>query len=307
MPAFGTYRGATGPVDWAGYGGPRRRGAWKRWHYVSIAGPELVAAVAVVDLGWVGNAFGYLFDRIRGRLLADASAMGLPRRAAHVSDRPAAGARTAFGSRAATVALARDGGAPGRWHLAARFDGLSLDAVLEESAPVATLCAIAPVPGGVADCTHKTPCLAAGGVAAAGDRTFDLGDHWASLDHTSGLLARDTDWRWVSATGPEVAFNLTEGFTAPAENALWHGGRLERLGPVRVEFDADAPMAPWRISDEAGAVDLAFRPEGMRRQDTNLGLARSRYVQPVGTFSGRIGPVEVEDLAGVTEDHTARW
>ncbi|HTS15018.1 MAG TPA: DUF2804 family protein, partial [Candidatus Sulfotelmatobacter sp.] len=72
-PAFGTYRGTTGPVDWTRYRGSRRRGAWKRWHYVSLAGPEVVAAVAVVDLGWLSNAFGYLFDRRRGVLAADAS------------------------------------------------------------------------------------------------------------------------------------------------------------------------------------------------------------------------------------------
>ncbi|HUO48201.1 MAG TPA: DUF2804 domain-containing protein [Acidimicrobiales bacterium] len=303
-PAFGTFAGTTGPVDWRRHRGPRRRLAWKRWHYVSVAGPDVVAAVAVVDLGWVANAFGYLFDRRAGRLVADASSMGLPRRAAHVADRAGAGARTTFRARGADVTLARAEG--GRWHLWARVGDLVLDAVLEETG-ADTLCAVAPVPGGVADCTHKTPCLRVAGVASAGDLTVDLGGHWAALDHTSGLLARDTDWRWASATGPDLALNLTEGFTAPAENALWRRGRLERVGPVRFDFDAASPGSPWHIGDESGTVDLEFRPEGVRREDTNLGLARSRYVQPVGVFSGRVGSTEIRDLPGVTEDHAARW
>ena len=303
--AFGTYAGTMGPVDWSAYRGPRRRGAWKRWHYVSIAGPALVAAVAVVDLGWAASAFAYLFDRRAGRLAADASALGLPRRAAHVADRPSAGARTSFRAPRARVSLARAEG--GEWRLWAQLGGLVLDAVLHETPDVPTLCALAPVPGGVADCTHKTPCLRVEGRASADGIGVDLDGHWAAIDHTSGLLARATDWRWASATGADLALNLTEGFTAPAENALWCGGRLERVGPVRFTFDAAAPLAPWRITDDAGAVALTFHPEGVRREDRNLLVAASRYVQPVGVFRGRIGPVEVDDLVGVTEDHAARW
>jgi len=38
-----------------------------------------------------------------------------------------------------------------------------------------------------------------------------------------------------------------------------------------------------------------------------LVVARSRYVQPVGTFRGTVGGVRIEAMAGVTEDHLARW
>jgi hypothetical protein len=73
------------------------------------------------------------------------------------------------------------------------------------------------------------------------------------------------------------------------------------------------PGGPWRIRSGDGAVDLTFAPEGQRAQDTNvLGLLTSRYVQPFGSFSGRIAlpglaPLELEKVPGVTEDHFARW
>jgi hypothetical protein len=60
-------------------------------------------------------------------------------------------------------------------------------------------------------------------------------------------------------------------------------------------------------------VDLVFTPEGARREDKDLFVAQSFYVQPVGVFSGTIRPgpgaarLQISDLAGVTEDHRARW
>jgi hypothetical protein len=305
--AFGTYRGHTGPVDWSAVGRSqgRRAGAWKRWHYVSVAGSDVVAAVAVIDLGWAASAFGYLFDRTRRLLVADTSVLGLPRLAARVADRPSQDAATTFRSPGARVALTRSAG--GSWALSASMKGLAVEAELHESEGSATLCAVAPVPGGVADCTHKTPGLRVEGIASAGGRVVDLAGHVAAIDHTTGLLARNTDWRWASAAGGGVAINFTEGFTAPAENAVWVGPRLERVGPVRFDFDATDPGAPWHIASDDGTVDLVFTPEGQRREDRSLGFAASRYVQPIGTFRGRAAGVAVDSLAGVTEDHTARW
>jgi len=39
----------------------------------------------------------------------------------------------------------------------------------------------------------------------------------------------------------------------------------------------------------------------------DLKLILSRYLQPFGTFSGRIDGVAIEAVPGITEDHTARW
>jgi hypothetical protein len=110
-----------------------------------------------------------------------------------------------------------------------------------------------------------------------------------------------------------LGFNLQSGFNGDGENVLWLDGRLIRLAAASFDFDPADPLAPWRIRTADGLVDLAFRPEGARREDTNLGLARSRYVQPVGTFSGIVrrslnSPGQtVHDLLGVTEDHFALW
>ncbi len=304
--AFGSYAGRVRHVDWAP--AARRRGwrfrSWKRWHYVSIAGPEIVLAVAVVDLGWSGSAFAYLFDRTGRRLLADVSVVGLPGRAASVAPVPGGTTSTGFRSRRLYVRLvAYDAG---QWRLEARSPAMTVDATLQETPAGPTLCALAPVPGGVADCTHKTPALRVVGVAGAGGAVFDLQGCTGALDHTSGLLAHDTRWRWASATDGKLALNLTEGFTAPYENALWAHGELHLLGPVRFSFDP-AGNGPWRITGEQGAVDLEFHPEGQRRKRVNLVVAESSYLQPIGTFRGTVAGRAIDALVGVTEDHVARW
>jgi hypothetical protein len=66
-------------------------------------------------------------------------------------------------------------------------------------------------------------------------------------------------------------------------------------------------MSAWRVRSADGSVDLSFAPEGYRAQNIDLKLISSRYVQPFGTFSGTLGGVAIADVAGVTEDHVARW
>lgn len=298
--AYGTFTGTSAPgIERLATG--LRRLRLKRWHYVSLASDELMAAAAVVDVGWAHSAFAYLFDRASKRLLADVSELR-PRRRAAVVGAPARGDVALFSGRRLFVRLT---GGAGCWQLAVRSRALLVEAGLSESA-APTVCAVAPVGTGV-DCTHKTPCLQVTGEATAGTRRLVLDGAVGSLDHTAGLLPRTTVWRWASASGADVALNLTEHFTAPAENVLWHDGGVELLPPVRFAFDPARPLDPWGIASDDGAVDLEFAPEGLRRQDMNVGVAASRYVQPVGTFSGRVAGLVLDGLAGVTEDHLARW
>ncbi|HUY64589.1 MAG TPA: DUF2804 domain-containing protein [Acidimicrobiales bacterium] len=305
--AFGAYVGRCADVDWSGAATKAawRLRQWKRWHYVSITGPEVILAVAVVDLGWAGSCFTYLFDRRQGRLLADLSMTAPGGRGITVAGPSGGGALTECRSRRLFVQLRGEDG--GRWRLEARSPACTVDATLVETDAGPTMCAVAPVPGGVADCTHKTPALAVEGLASAGGVRFDLHGATGALDHTSGLLARTTSWRWASAGDRRSAFNLTEGFTAPVENVLWHEGQVQALGPVQFAFDPRRPQAPWAITGPSGSVDLEFVPEGIRASDVRLVVARSRYVQPVGTFRGTVGGVRIEAMAGVTEDHLARW
>ncbi len=312
-PLVGAYEGHVERITWDGLAGEHARGRvwralhWKRWHYAGIVGPRVFVAMAVVDTGYAANAFAYLFDRQEKVLRADLSVMGLPVVSSVVADRAGPGAVTTFASRGTFLRLERRGDS---WDVRARgAGGFEIDATLDAAAAPPTLCAIAKIEGGLANCTHKTSCLPARGFASAFGRTYDLAGHSGALDHTSGLLARETSWRWASASSGDLGLNLVMAFNGPVENAIWHGGRLFPVGAAEILYDAGG--GPWRVRTVCGGVDLTFRPEGERRQDKDLVVAASRYVQPFGVFSGVVRPggveVAVRDLPGVTEDHVARW
>jgi hypothetical protein len=316
-PAVGAYQGCVPHVTWSGLRGRYscnaiyRRLHSKTWHFVSVGGEQCMAAFAIVDLGYAASAFAYVFDRKARRLLCDLSFTGLPS-AVQVADTAGPGARSRFAAGGADLLIERPRGAA-TWTIRARGPkGFAIDATADAAHEPPAICAIAEIAGGVANCTHKTVCLPARGRAAAAGVAFDLDGSYAAHDHTCGLLARDTRWRWAAASGKSIGFNLVEGFNGPVENGVWLDGRLLKVGEARFEYDRQATGKPWHVRTVDGVVDLEFHPEGERREDKNLLIAASWYVQPIGTFRGTIKPpgkkaVTVADLLGVTEDHVAKW
>ena len=69
------------------------------------------------------------------------------------------------------------------------------------------------------------------------------------------------------------------------------------------EFEEPLENAAWWIRPRNGSVDLVVEAEGGRPRDRNLGLAASRFVQPIGTYRGTVPGEDVGRLAGVLEDH----
>ncbi|MEZ5158363.1 MAG: DUF2804 family protein [Candidatus Nanopelagicales bacterium] len=122
---------------------------------------------------------------------------------------------------------------------------------------------------------------------------FDFADAVGGFDYTSGFLPRHTHWRWAYLTGnlaDDRAFglNLSADFSglqdAPARTP-WVGRGTSRHRPRRQHHDDQtAPEDPWLITTSDGAVDLEFTPIGVHRESLNLGLLRSRFLQPVGEF-----------------------
>lgn len=306
--AIGRFQGLTGAIDWTGLAPPFARGRWwrrlhhKRWHYVALACDEVFAAVAIVDLGWTSTAFAYAFDRRQRRLAASYARDGLPGMGARVALHGAGDSGFRFlGER-----IALDSSA-----LTLRCPGLEIDARFEGSAP--WLLACGPVDGGALHATQKSGALGLQGELRIGKRRLRLDGGVASFDYSNGLLARDTAWRWASAHSGAIGFNLQAGYFGAQENALWLDGHIIALDEAQFLFDPAAPLSPWHIHTTDGLLDLHFQPEGARAENRNLLVAQSRYIQPIGTFSGTVrasldsSAVAVRALAGVTEDHFSRW
>jgi hypothetical protein len=321
LPVLGRFAGLAETIDWGALAPPFRRGAWwrrfhhKRWHYVALACDEVFCAVAIVDLGWTSTAFAYVFARRERTLIASFAQDGVPGWSASLAAHGGGDSRFRFpGSR-----IDIRGAEQGACALVLACPGLSINARFARPAP--QLLATGLVAGGAVHATQKSGGMALQGEVLVdgrsgertGPRRFSLEGGVASVDYSNGLLARETDWRWACAHGLDLGFNLQAGYFGANENALWLDGKIIPLGAARFDFDAAAPMQPWHVHTEDGLLDLHFTPEGLRRDDKNLLIAVSKYVQPIGTFSGWVKahagapPIAVDRLAGVTEDHHSRW
>lgn len=306
-PALGRFAGLARQFNWEALAPPHARSRWwrrfhhKRWHYAALSAGELFAAVAIVDLGWTSTAFAYVFDRRQRRMIASFSRDGLPGMGASVAASVPGTSR--FVSLSNRIAL-------GDGALTLRCGTLAIDARLGDAA---FLLATGLVEGGAVHATQKSGGMALSGELRIGSERFSLDGGVASIDYSNGLLARDTGWRWASAHSRELGFNLQSGYFGANENALWLDGHIVPLEEAQFSYDPADPLSPWQIRTTDGLLDLQFTPEGARCENRNLLVAVSRYVQPIGTFSGTVrrsrngAAVEVNRLVGVTEDHASRW
>lgn len=316
LPLCGRYQGALAPVDWSALAPPYARGAlWrrfhhKRWHYVALASEQLFCAVAIVDVGWTSTAFAYAFERASGRMLADFSQDGWPGLSTRVAGH--AGAASRFRTPRCRIAIDPDSAGAGVYALTLDCPGLSLEAQFGPAgSPL--LAAVGPVAGGAVHATQKSSGLPLRGQVRTAQGSWRLDGGVASFDYSNGLLARETAWRWASGHSLELGFNLQAGYFGAAENALWLDGEIHALGAASFSYDAGDARAPWQLSTDDGLLELEFRPEGARAARRELLVAASRYVQPIGSFSGWVRSApdrprrSVVRLAGVTEDHASRW
>lgn len=320
VPRFGRYRfpiedTALVGLRHAGWGALARGFAArllseKRWSYVGVYGPRVIAACCVIDLGYLASTFAFALERTSG-VLVEHHLIG-PRLRRAVADTPVAGSAR-YGWPRSRVAIYADGlRRQVRAQLGRAAQALTFDLYVDER-KAEGLSLVAPQGPGAFGYTYKAAGLPVSGLLQIAGGAVDLAGHRAAIDYTHGLPPRHLHWDWASGSGladdgRSVAFNLVAGWNEEpqSENALWIDGRLQPLGRVRFEIAGDR----WRIVGDR--VDLRFEAEAERRQHVDLGLLASIYTQPLGRFDGTLldadgGVLRCETVFGVTEDHRARW
>lgn len=315
---FGRYAGALKHFDWQGISAPWQRSIlWKRlhhkrWRYISLATEEIFCGLAIIDLGWASSAFAYVFERSSQREIAGFSQDGLPYLSCRISPQPFNEADCRFASFGKQMRFWHLEGSE-RYQLQVQAGNLLIDAVIDAEGAAPSLLALGEVVGGTVHATQKSAAMRVKGRVVCGQQEFDLAGGIASMDYSSGFLARETQWHWACAQSATLGFNLQQGYFAAQENALWLDGEVFPLAAAQFTFEHAQPEAPWHIRTLDGLLDLHFTPLGVRRQNKNLRVAVSRYVQPIGQFSGWVKAHanaearEVKKLVGVTEDHFSRW
>jgi hypothetical protein len=318
LPAFGSYAGPLPPVELGT--SELARGAFarltrrKKWLYLAIASEDLWISMAIVRMGYASSAFAYVFDHRAGRMAADRTALGPPQAATVADDAHADGvlARFSFGGTTAVVNRRSD-----TCEVRASFgssERVEVDAVLDASVAPPAVAAIATLTPGRASATEKRALAAVRGTAVVSGRRVSLDGALGAYDYTHGLMPRRTRWRWAFAMGrakggEPVAVNLVQGFVGEGECAAFVAEGVRPLGEARISYDEGHPERDWKI--DAEGVGLTFRPGAVHVQRTNLGFVRSRFLQPVGRFHGRIEAggrdVVLEGVPGVVEDQDVLW
>jgi uncharacterized protein DUF2804 len=258
----------------------------KRWRYVGIFGEELMACVALVQIGparqsfWALHLDGETELRERTRLLPRRGELRLTH-GSHREDPPLPAA-----------VLLRD-------------RGVVLELELEEQPGIQARC-----PHGAGEVWTRKQA----GVRAHGTLALDGGppraiEALAVIDDTIGHHARETEWRWSAGvgagpTGVALAWNLVSGINDPprgSERAVWVAGEPHEVAAVSFAEDLA------RI-DCADGSRLEFHAEAERSRHENLLIVRSDYRAPFGSFSGTLpGGIALARGLGVVEHHRARW
>ena len=272
----------------------------------------MFVAAAVVDLGYSATAFAFAYDARDARMLADVSSLGL---SAEVGPTAKEGARAAFRSRSLSIAFTRNPKSS-TYGLTVNSPSIAVGARLEAASapsPITAVCGLGP---GRTSVTEKRALLSASGYVSAGGQERSLEGGFGAYDYTHGLLPRRTRWNWAmllgtTSEGDPIALNLVQGFMGEAECAAFTRAGVVGLPEGRFDFDPERPLEPWRVRTSDGETDLEFAPGAMHAERKNLVLVRSRFVQPVGTFSGTIGlgprSVTIARALGVVEDQDVLW
>lgn len=297
-----------------------RRVRLKSWHYLSLTHERFFLGLGVVQLGYAGNVFLYVVDRHRpGR--HDELSLVLPL-ARGLSFAPSSVfGRTQLVHRRGKIVLR---GSDEGWdcHVDIRLPRYRLladFAILREEESLGMLTAL---PSGWPAYTHKSAGLGVRGELHYGGldagRAVSLDGALAAVDWTRSYAERTTIWRWASLSGRDtrgrrVGLNLSSDVYDDAEghsleNVAWIDGELRSLRGVRFGIPAAPDRDQWTIASlDSDEVSLRFRPLGVRREDLDLGLVKSRFIQPYGLFTGHIGDSSLDAAFGVVEDHHSRW
>lgn len=332
-PRFGDYEGLSAVLTPPPHEGPTAPVSQflrhKRWMYTFAATDEIIVTCAIVDAGPTGTTFLTVADRRTGHILADVSRPGGIRPAIGINDRPGNGHASRYRMPGSDVSMRTDDdtlrvrakvGSPIGLPAIGK-PAVDIDLAFDISAsPALTVVSQLHTDPPAVSTTGKNAALPVTGtvIVRLGGfvHRFSV-NGLGGFDYTSGHLPRHTHWRWAFFSGrlPDgrpIGMNLTSQFSglegACRENSLWLDGTLLALDPdASIDYDADDPSKPWSVATADGDVELQFQPIGVHKESLNLGVIRSRFLQPVGEFTGTVHGVVVEALPGVVENQDTLW
>lgn len=297
----------------------KRKLGFKSFQFVGINNQDVMIGLAIVDLGWVGNGFFYIYDK-RINTVQEISALQPLARKTKVEN-PADQAHCVFQKGAFKIEITRAD--QKRIVKVTKAQQVLLEATVELSqVEPLSLCN----PTGATGWTYtqkQTAEEVRGYYVDRGQRieiTPEAG-FLAATDDSCGYLSYRTSWHWlsVSATlankqrvGLNFAMGVNQGFGT--ENALWIDGKIFEIPPIMfelVEEEKSGSGSTWRVYSADQSVDLTVKTGWCRQESLNLGLVASHFNQWMSSAYGTITcegqTVVLNGEMGLLEKHFAKW
>jgi hypothetical protein len=310
------------PLHLCNLGGPT--GNTKRWDYWAVLAGDLAVSCVFADIDVLGLADVWWVDLDSAECGGHSIAIG-PGEGISLPDVP--GARP--------LVIERDGldlnitddelgtRIMANWSEPDGRDGY-LDAMVANSPEHESLNVVVPWSDELFNYTSKHQARPAVGELVVGGarRAFGAdGNAWGVLDVGRGRWPHQIEWNWGGGAGHvgehvvgvQFGAKWTSG-TGSTENGILCDGRLSKIGrELEWTYSWDEPMAPWRVRDEAGQLDVTLEPRFDKVTDTLVSVDLSSQVHQVfGTWSGTAVTDEgvtlnFDGLLGFAEEARQRW
>jgi hypothetical protein len=295
----------------------------KRWCYVGIIHPDIIFGCAVVHLGYIYSAFAFGFDR-QERKMMDHSLVFPPLGQVRYDRNPENGVCSYKSLRGSLVLTHNKNPVPSTIKVSFYLPGRSLKAEIELIEPdtgISPMHFFMPMGNTRPAFTTKIAGLKARGNIILNKKIFNLASEntFAVFDWTNGFYPRQTFWNWACGAGfaddgTQIGFNFSSGVyeNGLLENTVWINGAPLKQGEITFTYDSKNPGHPWQIKSKDKRINLRFIPEGIRKANDNLGIIKSKFIQPCGSFKGLIKTqdnhsFQLSSVGGVVEEHFAKW
>jgi hypothetical protein len=324
----------------------------KRWSFLSLSNEKWLVGMVLADLGYIANVWVYLMDKDNPpspakppsaweyRALAPLS-KGLSFEMSQSSGEGVIewddkkGNQITFVSHSDSTVV----------NLNVDIDGHRLVGRVVIERPAQSLALLFPLQGlndDRAAYTHKACGMKVVGKLKWGnDLVIDFSDEersFATMDWTRSFARRVTQWKWACFAGRSkrkegkvhrLGLNLSADVYEDKENALWLDDEVYPLGPVDFVIPNDKNKVttdPWKFKTQV--LDLEFTPITARKENIDLLIIRSDFIQLGGVFRGKINVanlkkeegsekgeeeeeeenvIELDDILGVVETHYSLW
>lgn len=284
----------------------RRRSERKAWIYSACITEDFIAAMAIVDAGYLATAFAYFFH-FQENIFFEEKA-GKP-----------FGFSDSFKPTLWETWQLKDG--KNSWLIKSKEEKLffsfssekrKMDWEMEILSD--GINALAPSAGRPFNYTYKNVLLPVKAqITYSGKDYTALGKNGA-LDFSAGYPPRNTRWNWASLNGKTqkgpFGANFVEHHNSGLENGIWLGDEILLLKEVFFHYTPPMEKNPTLIECPEINLKIEFTPKGARKEKINLFALISDFVQPFGNFSGSFvykGETYFVSGTGVVEDHRALW